>query len=239
MVEIKKGSPATHKEQFINSIAGSILSGQYRVGEKLPTERELAAQMDISKSVVHSGMESLSRMGLVDIKPKSGIYVADYLKTGNIDTLNAIARYNGDNLSYDMASAILDLRLVIEGTALLRLGSCRTEEHIEDLRKRIEEISNQRWEDGNKEYIAELFFQWHRCICIYSGSVMLPLMMNAAHDVSIDFWIRYIEINGLSAAIERLNRFTDLIEKGNGKGAYDILEKGIHEYLKALREEQC
>lgn len=236
MAETKKLSTATHKEQFINSIAGSILSGEYYVGEKLPTERELAAQMDISKSVVHAGMESLSRMGLVDIKPQSGIYVADYLKTGNIDTLNAIARYNGDNLSYDMASAILDLRLVVEGTAFLRLGSCRTEEHIADLRKRIEEIYNQRWEDGKKEYIAELFFQWHRCICIYSGSVMLPLMMNAVHDVSIAFWIRYIEINGLTNAIDRLKQFADLLEDGNGKGAYDILEKGIQEYLKAVKE---
>ena len=238
MTDIKKDTPVTHKQQFVNSIAGSILSGRYRVGERLLTERELAAQMNISKSVVHAGMESLSHMGLVEIKPQSGIYVADYLKTGNIDTLNAIVKYNGDHLGYDTVSAILDLRLVVEGTAFLRLGSCRSHEHIAELRRQIKGISDQHLGGGNTEYFAELFFQWHRSICVYSGSVMLPLLMNATHDVSIAFWIRYIEIKGLTAAIERLNRFTDLLEDGNGTGAYELLESGIHEYLKAVRQEE-
>jgi DNA-binding FadR family transcriptional regulator len=236
LAEIKKESSSTHKQEFVNSIAGSILSGHFRVGERLPTERELAAQMNISKTVVHSGMETLSHMGLVYIKPQSGIFVADYLKTGNIDTLNAIVKYNGDNLGYEVVSAILDLRLVVEGTAFLRLGSCRTGEQIARLRQLIDEISQQEWNDNNITHIAEMFFQWHRFICIYSGSVMLPLMMNATHDISIAFWIRYIGINGLAAAIERLNRFTDLIEDGDGTGAYDILAKGIVEYLKAVKD---
>ena len=41
------------KELFIQKIEGMILSGALKPGERLPTERELADEMNISKTIVH------------------------------------------------------------------------------------------------------------------------------------------------------------------------------------------
>ena len=41
------------KELFVQQLEGMILSGQLRPGDKLPTERELADAMKVSKTVVH------------------------------------------------------------------------------------------------------------------------------------------------------------------------------------------
>ena len=46
----------TVKELFVQQLEGMILSGELRPGDRLPTERELADEMKISKTVVHEGL---------------------------------------------------------------------------------------------------------------------------------------------------------------------------------------
>src|SRR5690606_34710567 len=115
--------------------------------------------MGIGKTVVHSGFEQLAGMGLVEIKPKSGIYVADYMKTGNIETLNAIVQLNGNELSRDVTVAILDLRLAIEGMAFRALALSRSAEDIAHLRAMTAEIHDCSQHSGVED-LAELFFRW-------------------------------------------------------------------------------
>lgn len=52
----------TIKELFIERIEGMILSGTLKPGDRLPSERDLAEQMKISKTIVHIGLEDLARM---------------------------------------------------------------------------------------------------------------------------------------------------------------------------------
>lgn len=83
------------KELFIQKIEGMILSGALKPGERLPTERELADEMNISKTIVHEGIRELSRLGFLDVVSRKGVTVADYAQNGNLDTLMAIMKYNG------------------------------------------------------------------------------------------------------------------------------------------------
>ena len=66
----------TIKELFIERIEGMILSGQLKPGERLPSERDLAEQMKISKTIVHIGLEDLARMGFLEVTPRRGTVVA-------------------------------------------------------------------------------------------------------------------------------------------------------------------
>lgn len=231
----KKPLGLTNKEFFIRKISRDILSGKYKPGDRLPSERELAAEFGIGKTVIHSGYEKLAGMGLVEMKPKSGVYAADYMKSGNIETLNAIVQLNGNELSRELTSGILDLRLAIEGTAFRELCLCRREDDIAYLRNITEEIRNASQNIGSDE-LAERFFRWHRDICILSGKKILTLFMNTMHDVSIAFWINYLGMYGTSFAITRLEQFIDLIEARDGEGAYNLLASGIADYLDKLEK---
>ena len=63
----------TVKALFIQQIEGMILSGELRPGDRLPTERELADEMKISKTVVHEGLRELHRLGFVNIASRRGV----------------------------------------------------------------------------------------------------------------------------------------------------------------------
>ena len=56
----------TLRELFVDQVIGMIFSGELRVGDRLPSERELSEQMHISRSMVHTGLEDLERMGFVE-----------------------------------------------------------------------------------------------------------------------------------------------------------------------------
>lgn len=59
----------TITELFEKQIQSAILSGELQIGEKLPTEQDLADSMNVSKSIVHIGIKNLERMGFVRIAP--------------------------------------------------------------------------------------------------------------------------------------------------------------------------
>ena len=68
----------TLRELFVDQVIGMIFSGELRVGDRLPSERELSEQMHISRSMVHTGLEDLERMGFVRMEPRRGNYIEDY-----------------------------------------------------------------------------------------------------------------------------------------------------------------
>ena len=114
------------KELFIQQLEGMILSGELRPGDKLPTERELADTMKVSKTVVHEGLRELHRLGFLDIASRKGVTVADYAQTGSLDTLMAIMQYHGGLPDKKTAESILKLRYYLEGPAMEELADHHT-----------------------------------------------------------------------------------------------------------------
>ena len=123
------------KELFITQIEEMILSGELKPGDRLPSERELAEQINISKTIVHDGIRELSRIGFLDVVSRKGVYVADYTNTGNLDTLFAIIRYRGGMPDKKMIDSLLNCRLYLECPALEILAKNHSKENIEQLKK--------------------------------------------------------------------------------------------------------
>lgn len=57
-------------------VLGGVASGTLRRNDRLPSARELAAEFEVDPRLVLSAYRVLSREGIVDIRRRSGIYVA-------------------------------------------------------------------------------------------------------------------------------------------------------------------
>jgi len=62
-------------ENAVEQIQSLILRNQYRTGDRLPAERNLAEQLRISRPSLREALRILSVMGLIEIKVGDGIYV--------------------------------------------------------------------------------------------------------------------------------------------------------------------
>ena len=61
--------------QVADRIAQQINAGHYKVGERLPTERELAVQFATGRPVIREALVALELYGLVAIRQGAGIFV--------------------------------------------------------------------------------------------------------------------------------------------------------------------
>src|SRR5512139_2401927 len=61
--------------QIADQLRGLILSGEYAVGARLPAERDLAAQLKVSRPSVREALIALEVEGLVEVRAGSGIHV--------------------------------------------------------------------------------------------------------------------------------------------------------------------
>ncbi len=56
-------------DQIAGSLIQDILAGRYRVSERLPSERDLAARFDANRGAVREAMKKLEQIGLADVQP--------------------------------------------------------------------------------------------------------------------------------------------------------------------------
>lgn len=75
-------SPIDHSrtaDEAIQQIESLILEGVLRVGDRLPGERELARQFDVSRPILRDALKDLEARGLIVTRHGGGTYVADII----------------------------------------------------------------------------------------------------------------------------------------------------------------
>jgi GntR family transcriptional repressor for pyruvate dehydrogenase complex len=66
-------------DEVVGQIEGLILEGVLRVGDRLPGERELARQFDVSRPILRDALKRLESCGLLMTRPGGGTHVADVI----------------------------------------------------------------------------------------------------------------------------------------------------------------
>lgn len=65
-------------EQLFSILKQKIASGEWKNGEKIPSENELAAQYGVSRMSVRSAFQRLTALGLLETKPGDGTFVREF-----------------------------------------------------------------------------------------------------------------------------------------------------------------
>lgn len=63
------GTPS-RTEEITQILRDEILRGQYRAGERLPSERDIATRFETSRSTVREAYKKLEQLGIVSIQPR-------------------------------------------------------------------------------------------------------------------------------------------------------------------------
>ena len=108
------GEKLSVRETFVREIENRILSGELKPGDRLPTSREMCAQMGVSLTIVNAGVAELQNKGFVEVKPRHGVYVADYRENGNLSMLLALLRFNGGRLNAEDIRSFCETRLALD-----------------------------------------------------------------------------------------------------------------------------
>ena len=126
-------------EEIAAGLIQDILTGRYRVGERLPSERDLAGRFDANRGSVREAMKKLEQIGLADVQP-GGARVRDK-EEASLDVIGHILAK--DELPDE--NLIEQILLVMTGLiaiAAVQVTSHGSEETINDLRALVEPLKN-------------------------------------------------------------------------------------------------
>jgi len=115
--------PATTGEQVAHRLSTAIALGEFSLGDRLPSERDLAALLKVSRESVRAALRRLADAGLIEIRRGrgGGAFVrADWAETSENSVREALLA------QWEDFEALFDYRRLIEGliarTAAQRAG---------------------------------------------------------------------------------------------------------------------
>src|SRR2546423_8559285 len=79
-------SPAASvSDRVFSTLCEDIVAGRYSPGEKLPTQRALAADLGVNMASVREAVKRLEQLRLVEVRHGDAMRVADWRTTGGLD----------------------------------------------------------------------------------------------------------------------------------------------------------
>ncbi len=224
------------KALFVKQFEENILSGYFSAGEKLPSERDLAAQMGVSRPVVHEGLVDLAAKGLVTMKPRFGAIVNDYRKEGSLALLQSLLQYNSGGVADDLLKSLLEMRMLFEVENTRLASANRNQEQLDALFAIIE--AEKAVNHRHTEKVTELDFGFHHSIALATGNVIYPLMLNSMKQFYTNLSGIFFKAKGeIPVVFEFHESIVNAIEQKNDETAVSVMKEMLLHGEKYLRRQ--
>lgn len=133
--------------EVATQIENQIRSGNITPGERLPSERDLAASFEVSRPTIREAMIALEIAGLVEIRTGSGIYV--------LANSQDLTDFVPDDVPGPFE--VLEARLLVEPEAASLAAARITKEQLKILEEALQLMSDSDTNEKEKEQADQLF----------------------------------------------------------------------------------
>ena len=169
------------KEACIQQLESLILTDQWKAGQRLPSERDLASQLGVSRPLLHQALVDLDSKGLVQIEPRRGVYVSDFRVDGSINILTSLMSFQDGKYQPQLFTSLIAARKLIEVETARLAAEHRTDQDLVELERILDlgmALSFEEWSS-----LVEYDFALHQRVAIASGNLLYPLMINSLKSV--------------------------------------------------------
>jgi GntR family transcriptional regulator, transcriptional repressor for pyruvate dehydrogenase complex len=168
-------------DQVFSRLVSDVLAGRYAPGERLPTQRALAADLGVNMASVREGVKRLEQLGLVEVRHGDAMRVRDWRLYGGPDVLvHLIAR--AGTLDVDMARAVMEARRLLLSESARLAAARRSDEQAALLTSLAEQIAGA----PGDEAAQHLDFAFFAVLIEAAGNVVFLLIMNSIRALYLD-----------------------------------------------------
>jgi GntR family transcriptional repressor for pyruvate dehydrogenase complex len=161
-------------EQVAVQIEKRILDGELRSGDRLPTERELAEQFQVSRTAVREAMKILAQKGLVDMRPGRGTIVIDGAHEAMQDSIGLVMKLKLGEVGG--SDNLVEVRAILE-TEIAALAAARaTEKEIAAMREAVQEM-DESLNDADTYIAADNRF--HEALARATQNALIIILINS------------------------------------------------------------
>jgi DNA-binding FadR family transcriptional regulator len=189
----------------------AILSGRLGPGDLLPSEREISAEMDVSRSVVREALGRLASLGLVRSVQGSGTRVAAPSNRPITVGYQHLLRHGEVKLSH-----LAQVRLPLETAIAALAARHRTDEHLERLAAAQAVLAQPR---AGLDAHIQADLQFHAVLAEASGNPLFGLVLAPIQELLIESRRRTLGSHGAQLAQEHHAAILAAVRAGDADAA--------------------
>jgi DNA-binding FadR family transcriptional regulator len=220
-------------ERIAEELRADIARGTYPVGQRLPSERELAQRFKVSRPSVREATIALELDGLVEVRYGSGVHVVATVPNGGVVGVTDFGPFE-----------LLEARRAIESEACALAAKRIGAEQLSELTSLISEMREEN--EHNVAQSEDADRRFHELIAESTGNSALFAAVKTLWDArqrspQYKLLSHKVRAMGVKPRIDEHTRVVDALKRGDSNGARtamrDHLARVIDELLKATEAE--
>ncbi|OOM76121.1 HTH-type transcriptional regulator LutR [Clostridium puniceum] len=165
-------------DQVIEQIKSKIKSGEIKKGDRLPSEREMAESIGVSRTSVREAIRALEVVGLVESKQGAGNYIKTNFDNSLFEPLSVMFM-----LQESSVKEMYDLRETLE----LQCAKLSAENIEDNELALLTAIVDRMYIAGSEEESLELDIKFHYLIAKASRNVLLINVLDVISQLMDEF----------------------------------------------------
>ncbi|MGV9854348.1 FadR/GntR family transcriptional regulator [Streptomyces endocoffeicus] len=224
----------TH-EQVLTQIQEKILEGRLRIGDRLPSERELVEALGVSRNSVREALRVLESMGIVDAHVGSGRDAGSRVAGRSTDALGNLLRLHMALAQFQLGD-LVDVRIELERLAVNRAAA---EAGAGEL-KGLHALTAAMAEPGlDHERFHELDSEFHIGLARASHNALAADLMQALRDaVKTEMMAAFAQVEDWEATVAGLTAehraILAAVEEGRGEEAAELVTRHIRTFYETV-----
>jgi GntR family transcriptional repressor for pyruvate dehydrogenase complex len=198
-------------EEIIKQVKKLIIDGNLHPGDKLPSERELAERLEVSRTSVREAFSALEMMGIININPGEGSFVKQASYDVMFAQMSFLMRVNAEG---DLTN-LLEARKLLEVEITALAAAKATYSDLDFIKKALADIDAE-IKSGGIGNVQD--FSFHMAIAKAANNPILFLLMNTISNILAN------DLKNLSEKLFSIKNMPALLNDAHRK-IYEAIEK--------------
>ena len=210
-------------------VVAEIMSDSLATGDKLPSEKELTEEFNVSRTVVREALRVLEESGLVEIRkgPKGGAFVTrSFHKPVSSSLKNLIAH---GQITIDH---LFDVRALIEPHIAVQAALNATPDDLEPLRALLKESSAHQ---DDVSLLKTNNIRFHLLLSRAAGNPVLSIVMESVIELMQEFSQDFSDLSFGKEYLELHRRLLKLIQERRAAEARKLISEDISKLRDRLK----
>ncbi len=228
--------PKKISEEIVDQIKNLISIGELKPGDRVPSERDLATMLGVSRPSVREAIMVLEAMGLIESRQGGGTFVRSLTEASMADPLSNMVEKNPLLLH-----ALVEVRMGLESWSAYLAATRASDEEIGQMRTLVDEMERQAARGG---WDADVDARFHYAITAATHNTIQLHVLNTVHSlfhatIQVALMEFYRKEGYVAVLLNQHRRILDAIAQRDAEGARQamtehlvLVEEKMHQILK-------
>ena len=222
---------ATLAKRVEQELERLIVDSRLDPGDPLPSERELASQFGVSRTVVREAVRALAAKQLVDVTVGRGTVVRAPTPESAAESMKLLLQMQSGTGGVEHVS---EIRHFIENEIAALAAERRTEEDLAELEAVLEETRQHLYEP---EIYIKSDVAWHAVLARATQNPLFVIILDSLVEIMIEVRLLGLRIPGIPAvALDHHERILEAVRAGDPDAARREMDAHMDQSADTLRE---